>query len=213
MPQRSPSHERRPLSRTASASPMHRLQPAWMRFPAGARRAKSSGSSRRPRNGSAPSPASPPRSPSCRPSSTRSPPLTTPNARTGPCPSKPPPPPPAPPGPRPSPATGPPAPTTGSPRQNQQTRQPHAPHRRPPAPHRHRPHLRRHPVPLENRICLVTCESWGCQAARVYSLIRPLRTGLRWIRSRSRPATVRWPPSCPPSGTRWAMPWCGLAVL
>jgi hypothetical protein len=64
-------------------------------------------------------------------------------------------------------------------------------------------------VPLENRIRLVTCEYSGCQAARVYSLIRPLRTGLRWIRSQSRSATVRWPPS----GTRWAMPWCGRAVL
>ena len=68
-------------------------------------------------------------------------------------------------------------------------------------------------VPLENRIRLVTCESSGCQAARVYSLIRPLRTGLRWIRSRSRSATVGWPPSGSLSGTRWAMPWCGLAVL
>jgi transposase InsO family protein len=59
-----------------------------------------------------------------------------------------------------------------------------------------RPHRSRQlrppvPVPLENRIRLVTCESSGCQAARVYSLIRPLRTGLRWIRSRSRSATVR----------------------
>ena len=38
------------------------------------------------------------------------------------------------------------------------------------------------PVPLEKRICLVICGSSGCQAARVYSLIRPLRTGFRWIR-------------------------------
>ena len=51
--------------------------------------------------------------------------------------------------------------------------------------------LRSQPVPLENRIFLVTCESWGCQAARVYSLIRPLRTGWRWIGSRSRSATGR----------------------
>ena len=64
-------------------------------------------------------------------------------------------------------------------------------------------------VPLENRIRIVTCGSSGCQAAREYSLIRPPRTGFRWIRSGSRSATVR----LPPSGTRWAMPWCGLAVL
>ena len=47
------------------------------------------------------------------------------------------------------------------------------------------------PVPLENRIRLVTCESSGCQAAREYSLIRPPRTGFRRIRSRSRSATLR----------------------
>jgi hypothetical protein len=29
----------------------------------------------------------------------------------------------------------------------------------------------------------VTCGSSGCQAAREYSLIRPPRTGFRWIRS------------------------------
>src|ERR1017187_393438 len=60
------------------------------------------------------------------------------------------------------------------------------------------------------RIRLVTCGSSGCQAARAYSLIRPPRPGFRWIRSRSRSVTVTWPPSCSPSGTRWAMPWCGL---
>jgi hypothetical protein len=68
-------------------------------------------------------------------------------------------------------------------------------------------------VPLENRIKLVTCGSSGYQAACAYSLIRPPRTGFRWIRSRSRSVTVIWPPSCSPSGTRWAMPWCGRAVL
>ena len=68
-------------------------------------------------------------------------------------------------------------------------------------------------VPLENRIRLVSCGSSGCQAARAYSLSRPPRTGFRWIRSRSRPVTVLRPPSCSPSGTRWAMPWCGRAVL
>jgi len=64
-------------------------------------------------------------------------------------------------------------------------------------------------VPLENRIRLVTCGSSGYQAARAYSLIRPPRTGFRRIRSQSRSVTVR----CSPSGTRWAMPWCGRAVL
>ena len=38
-----------------------------------------------------------------------------------------------------------------------------------------------HPVPLENRIRQVTCRSSGRQAARTYSLIRPLRTGFRRI--------------------------------
>ena len=65
------------------------------------------------------------------------------------------------------------------------------------------------PVRLENRIRVVTCGSSEYQAAREYSLIRPPRTGFRRIRSRSRWATVRRSPS----GTRWAMPWCGLAVL
>jgi len=72
---------------------------------------------------------------------------------------------------------------------------------------------RREPDPLENRIRVVTCGSSGCQAAREYSLIRPPRTRFRWIRSRSRSATVRRPPSCSPLGMRWAMPWCGRAVL
>ena len=73
--------------------------------------------------------------------------------------------------------------------------------------------VRWRPVPLENRIRVVTCGSSGYQAARAYSLIRPPRTGFRRIRLRSRSARVRWPPSCLPSGTRWAMPWCGRAVL
>ena len=76
-------------------------------------------------------------------------------------------------------------------------------------PHGTKPEL----VPLENRIRVVTCGSSGYQAARAYSLIRPPKTGFRRIRLRSRPATVRCPPSCLPSGTRWAMPWCGRAVL
>ena len=60
---------------------------------------------------------------------------------------------------------------------------------------------------------VVTRGSSGYQAARAYWLIRPPRTGLRRIRPRSRSATVRWPPSCLRSGTRWPMPWCGRAVL
>src|SRR4249920_1142183 len=36
-------------------------------------------------------------------------------------------------------------------------------------------------VPLENRIQLVTCRSSALQAACVYSLIRPPRTGFRRI--------------------------------
>ena len=46
------------------------------------------------------------------------------------------------------------------------------------------------PVPLENRIRQVTCRSSGCQAARTYSLIRPLRTGFRRICRVSRSVTV-----------------------
>jgi hypothetical protein len=68
-------------------------------------------------------------------------------------------------------------------------------------------------APVENRIRAVTCDSSGCQAARAYSLIRPPRTGFRTIRAQSRSATVRRPTACSPSGTRWAMPWCGRAVL
>ena len=68
-------------------------------------------------------------------------------------------------------------------------------------------------VPLENRTRVVTSGSSGYQAARAYSLIRPPRTGFRRIRPRSRSPTVRWPSSCSPLGTRWAMPLCGRAVL
>jgi hypothetical protein len=42
----------------------------------------------------------------------------------------------------------------------------------------HRAVITSGPVPLENRIRLVTCESSRYQAAREYSLIRPPRTGL-----------------------------------
>jgi hypothetical protein len=69
------------------------------------------------------------------------------------------------------------------------------------------------PVPLENRIRVVTCGSSGYQAARDHSLMRPPRTGFRWIGPRPRSATVKWPPSCSQSGMGWAMPWCGRAVL
>jgi hypothetical protein len=62
------------------------------------------------------------------------------------------------------------------------------------------------PVPLKNRTNVVTCGSSGYQAALAYSLIRPPRTGFRRIRLRSRSAMVRWPSSCLPSGTRWAIP-------
>src|ERR1017187_9944402 len=51
------------------------------------------------------------------------------------------------------------------------------------------------------------CGSSGYQAARAYSLIKPPRTGFRWIRWRSRSVTVMRLPSCSPSGTRWAMSW------
>src|SRR6185437_14138287 len=46
--------------------------------------------------------------------------------------------------------------------------------------------LDRDPAPLENRTRVVTCGSSGHQATHAYSLIRPPRTGLRWIRPRSR---------------------------
>ena len=61
-------------------------------------------------------------------------------------------------------------------------------------------------VPLENTIGQVTCGSCGRQAACVYSLIRPLRTGFRRIRSRSRSVMAARGASRPASGTRWAMP-------
>ena len=68
-------------------------------------------------------------------------------------------------------------------------------------------------VPLENTIGQVTCGSCGLQAACVYSLIRPLRTGFRRIRSISRSVMAVRGASRPASGTRWAMPWCGRAEL
>ncbi|HTS61402.1 MAG TPA: hypothetical protein VMH28_05235 [Candidatus Acidoferrales bacterium] len=72
--------------------------------------------------------------------------------------------------------------------------------------------LGRSPV-SKNAGLLVACGCFGYQAARVYSLIKPPRTGFQRIRSRSRSVTVMWLPPCSPLGTRWAMAWCGLAVL
>ena len=62
-------------------------------------------------------------------------------------------------------------------------------------------------VPLENRIQLVTCGSSACQAACVYSLIRPPRTGFRRMCRVSTSVTVARGASSS-SWTRWAMPWC-----
>ena len=55
--------------------------------------------------------------------------------------------------------------------------------------------------------------SCGRQAARMYSLIRPLSTGFRRIWRASSSATVTRAGWCWLSGTRWAMPWCGRAAL
>ena len=62
------------------------------------------------------------------------------------------------------------------------------------------------PVPLENRIRLVTCGSSGYQAARAYSLIRPPRTGFRRIPSLSTSVIVARGAPGSSSGRRWAMP-------
>jgi hypothetical protein len=53
----------------------------------------------------------------------------------------------------------------------------------------------------------------GRQAACVYSLIRPPRTGFRRICCLSMSVRVARATSGSSSGTRWAMPWCGRAVL
>jgi len=63
------------------------------------------------------------------------------------------------------------------------------------------------PVPLENRIRLVTGRCLVLQAACVYSLIRPLRIGFRRICCVSMPVTVARGPSRSSSGTCCAMPW------
>ena len=54
--------------------------------------------------------------------------------------------------------------------------------------------------------CVVSCVFIGVQAARMYSLIRPLRTGFRRIwRAWKSPAVMQrgW---CSASGTRWPIP-------
>ena len=61
-------------------------------------------------------------------------------------------------------------------------------------------------VPLENRILRCGLYFSGGQAARRYSLIRPLRTGFRRIRRESRSAAKSWEAAGSPSGMRWAMP-------
>jgi hypothetical protein len=69
------------------------------------------------------------------------------------------------------------------------------------------------PCPARKQDCAGELQVIRDQAARAYSLIRPPRTGFRRIRSRSRSVTARWPPSCSPSGTRWAITGEGRAVL
>jgi hypothetical protein len=61
-------------------------------------------------------------------------------------------------------------------------------------------------VLLENTVRWVTCGSSGRQAAYVYSLIRPPRTGFRWICRVPMSVTVARAALPSSSGTRWAMP-------
>jgi hypothetical protein len=66
--------------------------------------------------------------------------------------------------------------------------------------------------PLENMIRLVTCRSFCSSGGmRVYSVIRPPRTGFRRICCVSTSVTVAWGASRSSSGTRWTMLWCGPA--
>jgi hypothetical protein len=58
-----------------------------------------------------------------------------------------------------------------------------------------------------NRILRLTWDFRGCQAARVYSLIRPLRTGFRWTRWALRSVAMVRGASSSLSGVRWSMPW------
>jgi hypothetical protein len=60
--------------------------------------------------------------------------------------------------------------------------------------------------PPENRILGRELRDLGCQAARSYSLMRPLRAGFRriWLMPKSRAMTRGgW---CALSGMRWSMP-------
>ena len=75
------------------------------------------------------------------------------------------------------------------------------------APRDGRPAPGKDPVPLENRIRLVTGRCSVPQAACVYSLIRPLRIGFRRICCVSMSVTVARGPSRSSSGTCCAMPW------
>ena len=63
------------------------------------------------------------------------------------------------------------------------------------------------PVPLENTMRPGDLRVLGDQAAWVYSLIRPLRTGLRRICCLSTSVTIAQGASCSSAGTRCAMPW------
>jgi transposase len=73
---------------------------------------------------------------------------------------------------------------------------------------------------IEHGTCPARKQDWAGdlqvflrQAACVYSLISPPRTGFRRICCVSMPVTAARGASGWPSGTRWAMPWCGRAVL
>ena len=91
---------------------------------------------------------------------------------------------------------------------------PPRPRRRVPASHLHSVHrTNANPVPLENRIRPVTRGSSARQAACMYSLIRPPRTGYRRICCLSTLITAARGAPRTSSGMRWAMPWCGRAVL
>ena len=73
--------------------------------------------------------------------------------------------------------------------------------------------MRGYLVPLENTMRPGDLRVLGDQAAWVYSLIRPLRTGLRRICCLSTSVTIAQGASRSSAGTRCAMPWWGLAVL
>jgi hypothetical protein len=68
-------------------------------------------------------------------------------------------------------------------------------------------------IPARKQDCAgdrqVVCD----QAARLYSLIRPPRTGFRWICWVPTSVMVARGAPGSSSGMCWAMPWCGRAVL